>query len=180
MAPGMRSSLIALALCLTAGTALAAGPASTWSDPPARKAEGDRPAATVPDSTPKPAPTPGVASRTKGTEPPAGMAMSRRQRIAARPKRHKAHVAARPAPRRQPVIAARHPAPILASRRPFVAGSYPAYRAVDFPHDYEDERLERLGTAVRSGYLAMGRRSVVYPDGRVIHVYRPIDAGEDD
>ncbi len=177
MAPGMRSSLSALALCLMAGGALAA-PASTWSDPPARKAEGDKPAASVPKSAPPPA----VASDAKGAEPPAGMAMSRREGIAARPKRRKAHLAARPTPRRQPVIASRHPTPMLVQRRPVphMAGAYPAYRVVDLPNDYEDARLERLGTAVRSGYLVMGRRSVVYPDGRVIHVYRPLDGGEDD
>ena len=52
---------------------------------------------------------------------------------------------------------------------------YRAYSEAGFPPSYEDQRLDRLSTAVGSGYLVMRRRTVEYPDGRVIRFYRPVE-----
>lgn len=187
---GMRSSLIALALSVGLATGVAAQegrPASTWTDPPDRKSEPAKPAA----EAPKPV-TPGASSK---ADRPSGMAMSRRERKASRrPEKRPTTVAQ--APRRshhiarieRPVARSSRSVVAQAIRRPdarlnrpvMVYRSYPVYSAVRFPPDYEDERLDRLSTAVRSGYLVVHRRTVVYPDGRLIRFYRPTeDDGED-
>ena len=37
--------------------------------------------------------------------------------------------------------------------------------------------LERLGSAEAAGYLVVRRRTIVYPDGRAIRIYRPAEEG---
>jgi hypothetical protein len=55
--------------------------------------------------------------------------------------------------------------------RPFY-GYGPGYGA-----GYADERLDRLSSAAAAGYVVVRRRTVVFPDGRTLRVYRP-DEGE--
>jgi hypothetical protein len=55
---------------------------------------------------------------------------------------------------------------------------YPRYRAYNYGPGYADERLERLGAAEAAGYLVVRRRTVEFPDGRSLRVYRPDDEGE--
>ena len=43
---------------------------------------------------------------------------------------------------------------------------------------YTDERLDRLSSAQAAGYLVVRRRTVQFPDGRTLRVYRPDDGGE--
>jgi hypothetical protein len=102
------------------------------------------------------------------------------RRQATRPTR--THVARQTAPRPIPTARAsqRYAGPIYgygyAYGRPTPAWrAYPRYTEAGFPPSYEDQRLDRLSTAVGSGYLVMHRRSVEYPDGRVIRYYRPYD-----
>jgi hypothetical protein len=40
---------------------------------------------------------------------------------------------------------------------------------------YADERLDRLHSAESAGYLVVRRRTVQFPDGRTLRVYRPDD-----
>lgn len=178
MPTGMRSSFIALALCSLMGAAQAAGPASTWSDPPPRRPDADKAAAPAP----KPS-TPAAVATEQPSRPPAGMAVSRPARMATRRTPPKARIATRTPPRHRHIAVTRHPAVpsrMASVRPPFVAQAYPAHRAVDYPLDYEDARLERLSSAVHSGYLVMRRRTVEYPDGRVIRIYRPVEEGDGD
>lgn len=185
---GVRSSLVALALLSTAGVALAAGEQgpgkpSTWSDPPPRNGESAKPAAPAPKVA-----MPAAASAAQQATRPHRKVASRPVRSAAR---HTQRRVARAAPARpaSPGVVTRRPAPMIAMGparpmgygHPFGYGRpYPAYSAAAFPPDYEDERLDRLSTAVRSGYLVMRRSTVEYPDGRMIRVYRPIENGADD
>lgn len=177
---GMRSSLIALALCTGFGAAWAAGSSggdkpSTWSDPPART-EAAKPAA----QAAKP-PLPAAASAAQQKERVAKRATPRRERSAERrksprvakasPRASRHHYAARRAP---PMIGTAPTGPRVVYRE------YPAYSAATYPPDYDDERLDRLSTAVPSGYLVMRRRTVEYPDGRTLRIYRPAQDGADD
>ncbi len=178
MPTGMRSSFIALALCSLIGVAQAASPASTWLDPPPRGTDANKAVA----PTPKPS-TPAAFATEQPSHPPAGMAVSRPKRVATRRTPPKARIATRSPPRHRHVAVSRRPSVpsrMASIRPPFVAQAYPAYRAVDYPQDYEDARLERLSSAVHSGYLVMRRRTVEYPDGRVIRIYRPAEDGDGD
>lgn len=162
MPTAMRSSVFAFALCSWIGGAQAAGPATTWSDPPSRASEGASASEGNPRAAPAAKPSPPVASKSvPRAKPPSGMAPPRRTGDAA------AH--------RPPAMARQVPV-----RPPFAVSAYPAYRGADFPPADEDARLERLGPAVHSGYLVMRRRTVEYPDGRVIRFYRPADEGDGD
>ncbi|MDH2310269.1 hypothetical protein [Methylobacterium brachiatum] len=181
---GARPSLAALILSLTLGvTGASAEPASGWTDPPARK----------PIPAASPAETPKAASP---ASPPAASTPA-----AAAPSRKA--VAARPAPKR---VVTHHPAPAAkrvaaTPHRPRVAAvparivrpprmvavapppppppdGYPRYRAYNYGPGYADERLERLRAAEAAGYLVVRRRTVEFPDGRSLRVYRPDDEGE--
>lgn len=177
MPTGMRSSVIALALCSLIGAAQAAGPASTWSDPPPRGTNAGKAAPPAPQPS-----TPAAVAAERPSRPPAGMAVSRPKRMATHRTPPKARIATVTPLRHRHVAVSRRPAVpsrMASIRPPFVVHAYPAYRAVDYPLDYEDARLERLSSAVHSGYLVMRRRTVEYPDGRVIRIYRPVeDDGE--
>ena len=61
---------------------------------------------------------------------------------------------------------------------PPLPDGYPRYRAYNYGPGYADERLERLRAAEAAGYLVVRRRSVEFPDGRSLRVYRPDDEGE--
>ena len=167
MPHGVRSSLIVAFLC-TGFAAHAAG-GSTWTDPPAR-----------PPEAAKPAPQAAAPRTPAAVSPPVRVEAQVKRRKAEAPRRvavrHRrvriVHEA--PPPRavtqRAPRIVAVAP-PYSAPRRAY----YRVYSEAGFPPSYEDQRLDRLSTAVGSGYLVMRRRTVEYPDGRVIRFYRPVE-----
>lgn len=163
MPHGVRSSLIAALLCT--GFAAHAADGSTWTDPPARQPEAAKPApqAAKPE-TPAAVSAPvrkEVRVKRRSVEAPRRVAVRhRRVRVA-----HEA-----PPPRMVPAHAPRIVA--MAPPRRYV---YRTYSEAGFPPSYEDQRLDRLSTAVGSGYLVMRRRTVEYPDGRVIRYYRPVE-----
>jgi hypothetical protein len=176
MPTGIRNSVYAMVLASVLGSAQAATPATTWSDPPAHKTEAEKPAA------PAAKPVPPTAATEPRTEPTSGMAVSPRRKTVTRRATPKVRSASRVIPRPRQVVVARHPVATpraIASRPLVMVGAYPAYRVVDLPPDYEDARLERIGPALRSGYLVMRRRTITYPDGQVIRIYRPAE-GDDD
>ncbi|MCJ2140115.1 hypothetical protein [Methylobacterium sp. E-066] len=177
---GARTSLAALILSLAlSATGARAEQASGWTDPPARKAAPAASPAEAQKAVPPPASTPAAAA-------PARKAVAAR----AVPKR----VATRhPAPALKPVaviphrprVAAAPARPIrphrmvaIAPPPPPLPDGYPRYRAYNYGPGYADERLERLRAAEAAGYLVVRRRSVEFPDGRSLRVYRPDDEGE--
>lgn len=163
MPHGVRSSLIAALLC-TGFAAHAAG-GSTWTDPPARHPEVAKPAPQAaapetPAAVSAPARKEARVKRRKAEAP---------RKIAVRPRSVRvAHGA--PPPRALPARTSR-----MVSMQPPRAYRYSTYSEAGFPPSYEDQRLDRLSTAVGSGYLVMRRRTVEYPDGRVIRFYRPVE-----
>ncbi|MCJ2056728.1 hypothetical protein MKL09_09190 [Methylobacterium sp. J-048] len=176
---GARTSLAALILSLALGaTGARAEQASGWTDPPARK----------------PAPAASPAEAQKAVPPPASSpaaAAPARKAVAARPvqKRVATH---RPAPEAKRVATTAHrprvaAAPVRTVRPhrmvavappPPPPDAYPRYRAYNYGPGYADERLERLRAAEAAGYLVVRRRTVEFPDGRSLRVYRPDDEGE--
>lgn len=186
---GARTSLAALILSLALGvTGTSAEPASGWTDPPARK---PTPAAS-PAEPQKTAPPPASSSTasTPAASNPATAAPARKA-VAARPApkrvvtRHSAPAAKRIAatPHRPRVAAApartvRPPRMVAVAPPPPPPDGYPRYRAYNYGPGYADERLERLGAAEAAGYLVVRRRTVEFPDGRSLRVYRPDDEGE--
>ncbi len=184
MPSGVRSSLVLVAILSGLSAAHAAseagpGAASTWTDPPSRPPEASKPAARASQpSTPAAASAAQTSTRKSRTAARRETASTRRQ--AARQTR--THVAHETPPRHVPAArpVQRYAGPIYgygyAYGRPTPAWrAYPRYTEAGFPPSYEDQRLDRLSTAVGSGYLVMHRRSVEYPDGRVIRYYRPYD-----
>jgi hypothetical protein len=195
MPHGARTSLAILILALGTGGASAEPAAgSSWTDPPARKpaAETSRPIADQKAAAPAAAPaTPAAASQAVRPPPAARKAVAARRipertvsrsaprpakRLAAAPRR--AHVAATP-PRtlRNPRFVAIAPPPPQSDRylrdRPYGYGYGSGYGA-----NYADDRLERLRAAEAAGYLVVRGRTVQFPDGRTLRVYRPVDSGE--
>ncbi|MCJ2012947.1 hypothetical protein [Methylobacterium sp. J-076] len=174
MPNGVRSSLIAFVVCTGFVAPAFAAPGTTWTDPPARQ----------PDATAAPAPaapaTPAAVSRppreeARAVRPARAVPLrsaSRKNRIRVVHRARPPQVAA--VPERAPRVAVMGPA-----RPPMRRYGYPIYSQAGFPPSYEDERLDRLSTAVGSGYLVVRRRTVEYPDGRMIRFYRPVE-GEDD
>ncbi|MGH1573123.1 hypothetical protein ACRAWG_23695 [Methylobacterium sp. P31] len=194
MPHGARTSLAALILLLGAGGA-SAEPAqgTTWKDPPAHKPAAEKaPAADRTVAAPaQTASTPAAASQT--TRP----ASAHRKAVAARraPVRQAARKAAPPAKRvaatahRSRIAAAttrtaRSPHFVAVAPPPPPADGYPRYRSYGygpgygFTPGYTDERLDRLSSAEAAGYLVVRGRTVQYPDGRTLRVYRPGDEGE--
>ena len=190
MPQGARTSLAALILLIGVGGATAEPAAgTTWTDPPTHK-----PAAEAPASDRK-APAP-AAAPTAST--PAAVAAEARPAPAKR-KTAARHVPARTtATRSAPArIAARRAAPerLAASvRRARVAAApprvivgpravalvppqegYARYRPYGYGPGYADERLDSLHSAAAAGYLVVRRRTVQFPDGRTLRVYRPDD-----
>lgn len=171
MPNGVRRSLIAFVLLTGFAVPAAAEPATTWTDPPARAPEAGkaspRPVAATPAAVSSPRRA--ESSRARETHPSP-------RRVAARPRIRVAHdmprrpVVSPPTPHRPRVVAVRPPRPVLVRRY-----AYPVYSYAGFPPAYDDSRLDRLSTAVGSGYLVMRGRTVEYPDGRVIRFYRPAD-----
>jgi len=178
---GARTSLAALILSLALGaTSVRAEQASGWTDPPARNPAPAASPAEAQKAAPPPASTPAAAAparkavaarpiqkriATHRTGPEARRAATtvHRPRIAASPTRTaRAH--------RMVAVAPPPPPPPL--------DSYPRYRAYNYGPGYADERLERLRAAEAAGYLVVRRRSVEFPDGRSLRVYRPDDEGE--
>ena len=186
---GARTSLAALILSLALGvTGACAEQASgtTWTDPPARK-----PApATNPAETQKAAPP---AASTQAAASQASAPVAARKAVAAHhvPKRMAARRAAPPpkrvATRPMPIAAspgriARPSRMVAVAPPPPPVGGYARYRTYGYGPgygpDYADERLERLRAAEAAGYLVVRGRTVEYPDGRSLRVYRPDDGGE--
>jgi hypothetical protein len=195
MPHGARTSLAALILLLGVGGATAEpATGTTWTDPPTHKPAGasasDRKAA-----APAPAAAP-TASTPAAVAAEARPVPAKRERAA----RHAPTrtTATRSAPAR---IAARRPAPerlAAAVRRTRVAAAppralvdprvvamvpppegYARYRPYGYGPGYSlgyaDERLDRLHSAEAAGYLVVRRRTVQFPDGRTLRVYRPDD-----
>lgn len=166
---GGRSSLIALLLCSSAAAQAAGETSSTWTDPPARAPEAGKPSAP---------PTPAAISEPRRQESKtigktsSAVRKTATRRAHLRVARRVPHLAPSPVPR---VLAAASPRPTMHRYH-----AYRVYSAAGFPPDVEDERLDRLSSAVGSGYLVMRRRTVEYPDGRVIRYYRPADEVSDD
>lgn len=163
MPHGVRSSLIAALLCT--GFAAHAADGSTWTDPPPRQPEAAK-------------------SAPRAVAPQTPAAVSPPVRKEARAKRRKAEAPRKIAVRHRHVRVA-HEAPpprAVSARAPRIVAMAPprryvyrTYSEAGFPPSYEDQRLDRLSTAVGSGYLVMRRRTVEYPDGRVIRFYRPVE-----
>ncbi|MGT2479962.1 hypothetical protein ACU4GR_16300 [Methylobacterium oryzae CBMB20] len=63
-------------------------------------------------------------------------------------------------------------------RRRVTRATGPTGTAPAYAPGYVDERLDRLSSAEAAGYLVVRRRTVQFPDGRTLRVYRPDDAGE--
>ncbi|MHC2106130.1 hypothetical protein [Methylobacterium sp.] len=183
---GARTSLAALVLALALGaTGARAEPASGWTDPPARKVAPAASPAEAQKADPPPASTPAAAAPARkavaarptqkrvATRRPApeakrvattrGATTAHRSRVAA--------AAARPMrPHRMVAVAPPPPPPL--------PDGYPRYRAYNYGPGYADERLERLRAAEAAGYMVVRRRTVEFPDGRSLRVYRPDDEGE--
>ncbi|SFL26673.1 hypothetical protein [Methylobacterium pseudosasicola] len=181
---GARPSLAALILSLTLGvTGAGAQSASGWTDPPARKPAAPSASPAEPQkAAPPPASTPAAAA--PATARKAVAAQPVRKRLATR---HAAPAAKRVAatPHRPRIAAAAPARTIRAPRMVAVApppppprDDYPRYRAYNYGPGYADERLERLRAAEAAGYLVVRRRTVEFPDGRSLRVYRPDDEGE--
>ncbi|MCJ2021660.1 MULTISPECIES: hypothetical protein [unclassified Methylobacterium] len=196
MPQGARTSLAALILLIGVGAATAEPAAgTTWTDPPTHKPAADAPASDRKAAAPAPAAAPTAST-------PAAVAAEARPAPAKR-KTAARHVPARTtATRSAPArIAARRAAPerLAASvRRARVAAApprvivgpravalvppqegYARYRPYGYGPGYgpgyADERLDSLHSAAAAGYLVVRRRTVQFPDGRTLRVYRPDD-----
>ncbi|MCJ2067544.1 hypothetical protein MKK75_01790 [Methylobacterium sp. J-030] len=187
MPHGARTRLTALILLLGIGSATAEpAPGTTWTDPPAHKPSAEAPdrKAAAPASTPSAPSTPAAVAEEARPVPAVRRATARRApvRTAARraaPKRvaataHRSHFAAAP----PPVIAGPRVAPGAPPPPPGRYG-YARYRPYGYGPGYgpgyADERLDRLSSAEAAGYLVVHRRTVMFPDGRTLRVYRPDD-----
>lgn len=163
---GVRSSLVAALLC-TGFAAHAAG-GSTWTDPPARQPEAV-----------KPAPQAAAPATPAAVSPPVRKEARVKRRKEEAPRkvaiRHPHIRVARAAPPR--VVSPRGPRIVAMAPRRMAPRQtlYRTYSEAGFPPSYEDQRLDRLSTAVGSGYLVMRRRTLEYPDGGVIRFYRPVE-----
>ncbi|SDO35369.1 hypothetical protein SAMN05216360_12050 [Methylobacterium phyllostachyos] len=175
MPHGARTSLAALILLLGVGSATAEPAAgTTWTDPPVHKpaAEAPAPKAVAPASTPaavaeaaRPAPARKAAARKTGARP----VRSAVRRTAPRRVAAAAH---------RPRIAAASPRAIVGPRVVALAPppeGYARYRSYGYGPGYADGRLDRLSSAEAAGYVVVRRRTVVFPDGRTLRVYRPDD-----
>ncbi|KAA0125124.1 hypothetical protein CIW48_05200 [Methylobacterium sp. P1-11] len=192
-----RTGLAALMLALGLGSASAESVATTWTDPPAHKPAAEKaPAADQKVAAPAPAATTPAASTR------ARPASSRRKAVAARHVPEKTARAASPGakrvaatPRRARVVAAptrtiRSAPQSVAAAPPPPPEGYARYRAYNYgpgygyapaygyAQGYTDDRLDRLSSAQAAGYVVVRRRTVQFPDGRTLRVYRPDDEGE--
>lgn len=168
MPSGVRSSLIAFALLTGFAIPAVSEPATTWTDPPARKPDAAKtsPQPTVATPAAVSPPRREVKRMARVTRPSHRAVAQRRVRVAhQRPRRAPATTAYR-----SQVFAMGPARPVVVRRY-----TYPVYSDAGFPPSYEDARLDRLSTAVSSGYLVMRGRTIEYPDGRLIRVYRPAD-----
>jgi hypothetical protein len=179
-----RSGLAVLLLVLGVGGASAEPAAgSTWTDPPARRPAAEKPSAAEPKAAAPVAATP--AAVPQGRPAPAA-----RKAVAARRTPERAARGAPPtkrvasAPRRVRVAAharAVHAPQVEAVAPPPPPPGYARYRAYGYGPGYgyapgpADERLDRLSSAEAAGYLVVRRRTVQFPDGRTLRVYRPDD-----
>ncbi|WP_331294053.1 hypothetical protein [Methylobacterium radiotolerans] len=73
------------------------------------------------------------------------------------------------------IVAAAPPAEGYARYRAYNYG--PGY-GYGYAPGYTDDRLDRLSSAQAAGYVVVHRRTVQFPDGRTLRVYRPDDEGE--
>jgi|GEM_PF-1050199 len=201
MPHGARTSLAALILLLGVGGVTAEPAAgSTWTDPPARKpAEAAAPEqkvapAPAPSSAQSPIPSsakPPVASTPAAVAEEVRPARTTRKATA---RRAPTRIAARRAAPKRRVAAAHTPriaaAPPRAFAGPRIAAApppppppppqgYARYRPYGYGPGYDpgyaDGRLDRLSSAEAAGYVVVRRRTVVFPDGRTLRVYRPDD-----
>ncbi|GJE61033.1 hypothetical protein [Methylobacterium trifolii] len=183
MPVGARRSLVgAVLLGLALGPAQGQpAPGGAWTDPPARAPVANPAPATPPGRTETPArqveapPAPEPIVRTEASAPGRGL----RQRTAVRPQRRiVARVAVLPRPRRVAAVPHRAAASRVARYERYAA-PYPVGRVAAPEDGYGDERLGRLRAATEAGYIVMRRRSVEFPDGRSLRIYRPVEDGYD-
>ncbi|WP_267427405.1 hypothetical protein [Methylobacterium sp. GC_Met_2] len=195
MPHGARTSLAALILLIGVGGATAEPAAgTTWTDPPTHKPAAEAPASDRKAPAPAAAPTASTpaAVAAEARPAPAKRKMAARHaparttaarsapaRIAARrasPERLEASV-------RRARTAAAPPRAIVGPRVvalvPPPPEGYARYRPYGYGPGYgpgyADERLDRLHSAAAAGYLVVRRRTVQFPDGRTLRVYRPDD-----
>lgn len=194
MLHGARTSLAALILALGLGGASAESVATTWTDPPAhkpatekapaadQKAAAPATAASTPAAATKVRPTPAkrtaVAARREPERKAARGPSSTAKRFAAAPRR--ARIAAAPARmiRSGPQIAAAAPPPPPEGYARYRAYNYGPGYGYGYAPDDTDDRLDRLSSAQAAGYVVVRRRTVQFPDGRTLRVYRPDPEGE--
>jgi hypothetical protein len=205
MPHGARTSLAALILLLGLGAVGAEpAPGTTWRDPPAHKpaAEApapDRTAAPAPAAAPAPSQATASAPSTPAAAPEARPTHAARKADARKTaerktaeRRASARTATRAtAPKRVAAAAHRSRGAAAAPRviaDPRIAAApppegYVRYRPYGRPYGsgpgygpgYADERFDRLSSAEAAGYLVVRRRTVLFPDGRALRVYRPDD-----
>jgi hypothetical protein len=172
--------VIAAAMAVLGAAGVQAGQsAGSWTDPPARTPSVQPEAEPAKEAPKAAAPAPAAqqaappVARAEAPRKPARAARRETRRTTARPR-----VAARAVPRvqeeRRAVYAAR-PAP----RRLRYAEPMPVGIAPLPGETMADPRMERLSSAEAAGYLVVRRRTVVYPDGRAIRIYRPLEAGDE-
>ena len=191
MPHGARTTLATLVLLLGIGAATAEpGPGTTWTDPPARQPAAEAPAVdrkaadrTVTDKKPAKAAasTPAAVTATAAeTRPPPATRKADARRASARVAVRHSTPKRRVAASRKTRLAA---VPPRAIREPQVVAAtpllppqgYARYRPYGYGPGYTDERLDRLSSAQAAGYVVVHRRTVLFPDGRTLRVYRPDD-----
>ena len=109
--------------------------------------------------------------------PPTSARATKRLAATARPARAAASVRAIRDPQFVAAAPPRPPAEAYARYRAYGYGPGSGYMPGYMP-GYTDERLDRLSSAQAAGYLVVRRRTVQFPDGRTLRVYRPDDGGE--
>lgn len=198
---GARTSLAALILLFGVGGASAEPAAgTTWTDPPVHKPAAEKPPAANQKAA-APAATASTASTPAAATPAVRPSRAARKAVAARraperkvarstraPRRvvasaRRARVAAAPVRTfHAPRVVSRFVPQVVAVAPPPPPEGYPRYRPYGYGPGYApgyvDERLDRLSSAEAAGYLVVRRRTVQFPDGRTLRVYRPDDAGE--
>lgn len=170
---GSRLVLALVMAVLGSAGARAGQSAGSWTDPPARAPapQSEAPAAAAPpkvEAPPVQRAAPPVARAETPRKPAKAVRREARRVTPQRPR-----IVARAAPRearveRRVVQAAPRR---LRYAEPLPVGVVPTREAM------ADPRLERLGSAEAAGYLVVRRRTIVYPDGRAIRIYRPAEEG---
>ncbi|WP_342109942.1 hypothetical protein [Methylobacterium sp. SI9] len=204
MPHGARTTLAALVLLLGVGGAGAEPTAgTTWTDPPIHKPAAEAPDRKAAAPAPAASQPASQAASPAASSMPAAAAEARPTRAARSDTRRATRkTAARPAPARtaehrapskrladsarrsrSAAAAARIAGPRIALAPPPPPEGSMRFRPYGRPYGYgpgygpgyADERFDRLSSAEAAGYLVVRRRTVLFPDGRALRVYRPDD-----